>query len=58
VTITADLDWGVDSEEIGLGEEHPLALYAELPDLSLGQLHLAPASRRHRQPLNPRWWSC
>lgn len=33
--ITADLDGGVDSEQVGLGEEHPLALDAELPDLRL-----------------------
>jgi hypothetical protein len=34
----------VDSEEVGLGEEHALALDAELADLRLRQLHLAPAA--------------
>lgn len=48
--ITADLDGGVDSEQVGLGEEHPLSLDAELPDLRLRQLHLAPAAAALHEP--------
>lgn len=59
--ITADLDGSVDSEEVRLGEEDALALDAELADLRLGQLHLAPAAAAlheaahhlvHRRPLH------
>ena len=49
-TITADLDGGVDSEQVGLGEEHPLSLDAELSDLRLRKLHLAPAAAALHEP--------
>jgi hypothetical protein len=48
--LTADLDGRVDSEEVGLGEEHPLAVDAELADLRLRELHLAPAAAALHEP--------
>ena len=40
--LTADVDGGLELEEVGLGEEDLLGGDAEVPDLGLGQLHLLP----------------
>lgn len=51
MNITADLDGGVEVEEVGLGEEDVLGLEAELADLRLRQLDLAAAPPALQQPV-------
>ncbi|RWW15176.1 hypothetical protein GW17_00021000 [Ensete ventricosum] len=48
---TADLDGGVEVEEVGLAEEDVLGLEAELADLRLRQLDLAAAPPALQQPV-------